>query len=278
MAIAELLDQALRCTKDLGLYFYVAPMLKQAKAIAWLRLKLAVTPLIQHGLVEINESELWVRFTTNGAQIRLYGADNPDSLRGPYFDGVVFDEFGDMYPDVWFEVVRPMLSDRQGEAIFTGTPRGFDHFYDLWLQANERASEGWATFQYTTLQGGNVPPHEVEAARRDLSPRIFRQEYEASFEAVAGRVFDSFNRSHNCHVGVADLGGAADRTAGPVEGGQEAVAERLDLAPLVARQGVCRALDARQLGLRSLEVHPVTSSEIGHVLSQAVPSPPAGNR
>lgn len=183
--------------------WFIAPTYRQAKQVVWSDLMRMVP---QHMIAKKDESDLSITLTGYGSVIALRGADNPDSLRGPGLDFAIFDEYADIDPRAWPEVVRPMLSDRQGEAIFTGTPRGFDHFYDLWLQANERASEGWATFQFTTLQGGNVPQHEVEAARRDLSPRIFRQEYEASFEAVAGRVFDSFSRSHNCHVGVADLG------------------------------------------------------------------------
>ena len=87
LALAELLQCALQFKHDLGLFFYVAPLLKQAKAIAWARLKQKVAPLIQHNLVEVNESELWIRIRNNGAMIRMYGADNPDAMRGVRLDG-----------------------------------------------------------------------------------------------------------------------------------------------------------------------------------------------
>ena len=184
--------------------WFIAPTYRQAKQVVWSDLMQIVPP---HMIARKDEGDLSVKLVGYDSEIALRGADNPDSLRGPGLDFVIFDEYADIDPRAWPEVVRPMLSDRQGEAIFTGTPRGFDHFYELFVQANERADEGWATFQYTTLQGGNVPAHEVEAARRDLSARVFRQEYEASFEAVAGRVYDSFVRSFNCSPAVVDLGG-----------------------------------------------------------------------
>ena len=81
-----------------------------------------------------NESELRVDLV-NGSMIRLYGADNPDALRGPYLDGVVLDEFADMKPEVWHEVVRPMLADRRGWATFIGTPKGKNEFYRLYQNA-----------------------------------------------------------------------------------------------------------------------------------------------
>jgi len=183
--------------------WFIAPTYRQAKQVVWSDLMRMVPP---HMIERKDESDLSITLTGYRSVIALRGADNPDSLRGPGLDFAIFDEYADIDPRAWPEVVRPMLSDRQGEAIFTGTPRGFDHFYQLWVEANERSSEGWATFQFTTLEGGNVPAHEIEAARRDLSARVFRQEYEASFEAVAGRVYDSFSRSHQCSASVADLG------------------------------------------------------------------------
>lgn len=89
LALRQLLDSALRCQLELGLFFYVAPLLKQAKAIAWARLKQIVAPLQMAGLAEVNESELWVRLRSNGAIIRMYGADNPEAMRGVRLDGVV---------------------------------------------------------------------------------------------------------------------------------------------------------------------------------------------
>ena len=109
LALRQLLDSALRCTVELGLFFYVAPLLKQAKTIAWARLKQIVGPLQVAGLAEVNESELWVRLLTNGAMIRVYGADNPDAMRGVRLDGVVIDEVADVKPETWREVLQQAL-------------------------------------------------------------------------------------------------------------------------------------------------------------------------
>ncbi len=190
-------------TKREARVWFIAPTYRQAKQVVWTDL-MRIVP--RHMIAKKDEGDLSIRLNGYNSEIALRGADNPDSLRGPGLDFAIFDEYADIDPRAWPEVVRPMLSDRQGEAIFTGTPRGFDHFYDLYQYANERRNEGWSTFQFTTLEGGNVPAHEIEAARRDLDPRIFRQEYEASFEAVAGRVYDSFTRSKNSGEYVQDLG------------------------------------------------------------------------
>ena len=84
---------------------------------------------------KVNASELWVELPNNQARIRLYGADNPDRLRGIYLDGVVMDEYGDMEPGVWTRVIRPLLADRGGWAIFIGTPKGKNGFWRLWTAA-----------------------------------------------------------------------------------------------------------------------------------------------
>jgi hypothetical protein len=138
LALRELLDKALRCPLELPLFFYVAPLLKQAKAIAWARLKQIVAPLVLVGLCEVNESELWVRLTRNGAMIRCYGADNPDAMRGVRLDGVVMDEVAQMAPEVWDDVVQPALSDRLGWALFIGTPNGINLFSQLYFGASTR--------------------------------------------------------------------------------------------------------------------------------------------
>lgn len=181
--------------------WFIAPSYRQAKQVIWGDLMRLIPKRM---IAKKDESDLSIRLAGYEAEIALRGADSPDSLRGPGLNFVVFDEYADIDARAWPEVVRPMLSDRHGEALFTGTPRGFDHFFKLYQKA--RPEDGWAKFQFTTLEGGNVPAWEVEAARRDLDPRIFRQEYEASFEAVAGRVYDSFERRHNCGEYAEDNG------------------------------------------------------------------------
>lgn len=182
MALAELLDQALRFSKDLGLFFYVAPLLKQAKAIAWTRLKQKVTPLLQHGLVEVNESELWVKFTTNGSMIRIYGADNPDAMRGVRLDGCVIDEVAQIKPEVWLDVLQPALADRKGFALFIGTPNGVNLFSDLFYRARSLAD--WHSALYTVYDTDALDSVEVERLRLSLPETSFAREFLCDFSAA----------------------------------------------------------------------------------------------
>lgn len=182
LAIAELVDKALRFTLDLGLFFYVAPQLKQAKTVAWLRLKARCSNLIAHGLCEVNESELWVRFTTNGATIRVYGADNPDAMRGVRLDGVVIDEVAQIKPEVWDEVIQPALADRLGWAMFIGTPKGINLFSKLFFEA--KAKPDWYSALYTVYDTDALDPAEVERQRRESPDDSFRREYLCDFNAA----------------------------------------------------------------------------------------------
>jgi hypothetical protein len=137
--------------------------------------------------VEINESELRIDFP-NGAQVRIYGADNPDSLRGIYLDGAVLDEFGLMGPTVFSEVIRPLLTDRQGWALFIGTPNGKNQFYDIAKQAQRE--DGWFFAAYKASDTGLIPDAELIDAKRSMTEDEYAQEFECSFEAsVKGAVF-----------------------------------------------------------------------------------------
>ena len=159
LALMQLCDAALKCTRELGAFAYIAPLLKQAKRVVWRRLKHRLREMIQAGLCEVNESELTVTFTHNSATISLYGADNPDALRGIYLDGVVLDEVAQMDPVVWDEVVRPTLSDRIGWAIFIGTVKKIDLFYDVYMRGlnlqEKRADwcvQSWTCYETDALQ------------------------------------------------------------------------------------------------------------------------------
>jgi hypothetical protein len=175
--------------------WYVAPTYKQAKRIAWKPLKSLTRPFWAS---PPNETDLRIDLKTGGT-IALRGADNYDSLRGEGLDFVVLDEFASMAPEAWSEVLRPALSDRLGGALFIGTPKGHNHFYELFQASREQ--ESWATFQYTTEQGGIVALEELEAARRELDERIYKQEYQASFENLGtGRAYYAFAREHNVRV------------------------------------------------------------------------------
>lgn len=182
LALKKLIDAAVKNKLDLPLYFYVAPLLKQAKVIAWARLKQMVTPLIPHGAVEINESELFVRFTHNGAVIRIYGADNPDAMRGVRLDGAVIDEVAQIKPEVWDEIIRPALSDRLGWAWFIGTPKGINLFSQLYFAAANLAD--WARALFTVYDTDALPVEEVERIRASMSEEAFAREFLCDFSAA----------------------------------------------------------------------------------------------
>ena len=174
--------------------WYVAPSYRQAKSICWLDLK---EKLLKHRWVKhFNNSDLTVTLRNN-SKISLRGADNEQSLRGIGLDFLVMDEFADIHPEAWYEVLRPTLSDTQGHALFCGTPRGFGNWsYDLYKQA-ETNSE-WKNYKFTTIEGGQVPDEEIEQAKSDLDLRTFQQEYEATFVNYAGMIYYNFDR--NKHI------------------------------------------------------------------------------
>ena len=116
------------------------------------------------------------------------------ALRGRSLSGVVLDEAAFMDQDVWAEVIRPALADKQGWALFISTPDGTaSWFYDMWCFCGETDRDDWQRWSFTTIEGGNVAPEEVEAARGQLDARTFRQEFEASFENLTGLVAISFD-------------------------------------------------------------------------------------
>ena len=172
--------------------WYVAPSYRQAKRIAWDRLKDLTRP---YWLGTPHETDLSIKLQW-GATIALRGADNYDSLRGDGLDFVVLDEYASMRPECWTEVLRPALSDRQGGALFIGTPQGRNHFFDQYEYA--RTNEEWSAYQFTTAEGGNVAPKELASAASQLDEQLFRQEFEASFDSGAiGRAYHAFVHAGN---------------------------------------------------------------------------------
>ena len=173
--------------------WYIAPSYRMAKQIVWDSIKWRLQDL--NWVQRINESDLAITLR-NGSTIALRGADNPDSLRGVGLDFLVMDEFAMIDEKAWSEVLRPTLSDRQGSAMFITTPMGTSNWaFDLY---NRSATDtNWQSWTFRTIDGGNVAPEEIEQARRDLSDRQFRQEYEATFETYAGRIYYNFDRSRN---------------------------------------------------------------------------------
>jgi hypothetical protein len=204
--INELVKKAVLCPLDNPRYAYVAPYYNQAKQVAWDYLKQYSEPLWARKPLE---SELTVELV-NGARIRLYGADNADSLRGIYLDGVVLDEYGDMRPNVFGEIIRPLLADRQGWASFIGTPKGKNHFYRVAKQAQE--SEDWF---YQTLKASEtkiIPQSELDDARSQMTPEQYAQEFECAFDVPAlGAIYgaEMAKAYTDNRIGVVPCDGAA---------------------------------------------------------------------
>lgn len=191
LAIMELIDKALKFDKDLGLFFYVAPYLKQAKAIAWARLKQKIEPLRIYGACEVNESELWVKFAHNGAMIRVFGADNPDAMRGVRLDGVVIDEVAQIKPEVWYDILQPALADRKGFAVFIGTPSGINLFSELYFRA--QTVPDWFAARFTVYDTNALDPDEVTRLQRDMSETTFAREMLCDFAAAGDDQLISLN-------------------------------------------------------------------------------------
>jgi hypothetical protein len=175
-AVNELILRALQSKRDNPRYGYIAPFRQQAKNIAWTYLKDATRDFA----VRIRESDLRVELP-NGAWVSLFGADNPDSLRGLYFDGVIIDEFGDCRPNLWAEVVIPTLADRKGWAVVQGTPKGENQFYDFFKLSKE--SEDWFSLELKSSETGIIPPDELSRMKNVMSDAQYEQELECSFSA-----------------------------------------------------------------------------------------------
>ena len=185
--IAELVTRALATPKLNARYAYIAPYREQAKTVAWQYLKDMAAPVTLNPEEDFRESELSVKLH-NGSVIRLFGADNPNALRGLYLDGVVLDEFADMRPELWRTVIRPALSDRRGWAVFIGTPRGRNEFFQIYDAATR--DDDWYAVRLKASETGILPEDELRDARKAMSENAYEQEYECSFEAaIIGAIY-----------------------------------------------------------------------------------------
>jgi hypothetical protein len=181
-ALNHLIREAVLNEKETPRYAYIAPTYGQAKRVAWDYLVKYTTPLGGTN----NISELRVDFW--GRRIQLYGSDNPDSLRGQYFDGVIIDEVGDQNPKIWTDIVRPALTDRKGWCLFIGTPKGHNHFKELRDRAEKE--DGWGLLEFKASETGVVDDTELKAAKNEMGEDKYRQEFECSFDAaVEGSYF-----------------------------------------------------------------------------------------
>lgn len=185
--INELIKGALLCPRKDPRFAYIAPTYSQAKDVAWSYLQEYSSQIPGCSL---HEGELRCDYP-NGGRVRLYGADNYNRMRGIYLDGVVMDEYGDMDPRAWPEVIRPALSDRQGWAIFIGTVRGRNHFYDLYEKAQlAEFRDDWYVAIHPASTTNILSKAELEDARRTMTPEQYAAEYECSWAApIVGSYF-----------------------------------------------------------------------------------------
>lgn len=183
-AINELIKKCLMSANERPRYAYLAPTYTQAKTIAWDYLKHYSRPIPG---IEINEAELRIDYP-NGGRIQIFGCNNPDGLRGIYLDGCILDEYAQMPPSLFGEVVRPALSDRKGFAIFIGTPKGKNAFFDLYQKAKDLP--GWFTVVYKASETKAVDDEELSDARAIMSHEEYEQEYECSWTAsIKGAIY-----------------------------------------------------------------------------------------
>ena len=174
------------CEKQEARLAYIAPTYRQGKAVAYDYLKEYTDPLMKLG-GKRHETELKVDLW-NKSRIQIFGADNPDSLRGLGFDGVVLDEYALMSPRVWTEVVRPAVSDKLGYVIFIGTPMGHNQFWDVYDLAKRRG-EDWYAQLYRASETEVIPPEELEEARLTMPSDQYEQEFECSFQAAVSGAY-----------------------------------------------------------------------------------------
>ncbi|WP_418805933.1 terminase large subunit domain-containing protein [Parasutterella sp.] len=183
LSVNHLIKRAITDRKERGMYAYLAPFRNQAEQIAWGYLKHYTS---QIPAISINEQKLSI-LLPNGATIRIFGADNPDALRGMYFDGVVIDEVAQIKPTLWGEVIRPALSDRKGWAAFIGTPKGINLFSQIYDQALNLMSKGdpdWCAMLYSVEQTHVIDEKELAALKVEMSENEFRQEFLCDFSAA----------------------------------------------------------------------------------------------
>ena len=183
LSVNHLIKRAITDRKERGMYAYLAPFRNQAEQIAWGYMKHYTS---QIPAISINEQKLSI-LLPNGATIRIFGADNPDALRGLYFDGVVIDEVAQIKPTLWGEVIRPALADRKGWAAFIGTPKGINLFSQIYDQALNLMSKGdpdWCAMLYSVEQTHVIDEKELAALKVEMSENEFRQEFLCDFSAA----------------------------------------------------------------------------------------------
>ena len=207
--------------KDKKKVVYIAPTAEMARDLMWNEL---VDFFPEEYIKRKNEQLMYMKLI-NGSEIHCLSGDKPDRLVGKKADLLIVDECALIdNSDGFFEKLRPILSDKyvEGRALFISTPRGFNWFYDLYCnEQDELKAKSWKSFQFTTIEGGNVTEEEIEEARRDMSPKMFAQEYLASFECITNRVYENYDRKLNeCELdenwGLADIHIGMDFNVNPM--------------------------------------------------------------
>lgn len=197
-----------RAQKPRQKIWYVAPTYRMAKQIMWTDLLEAIPA---KWIRKINETTLTITLV-NSTRIELKGADKADSLRGVGIHFLVLDEFQDMSQDTWTKVLRPTLADTGGDAIFIGTPKAYNYLYEVYKHGTRgeyytdekgiKRRNTWTSWQFPTITSPFIPESEIEAARRDMDDKSFKQEFEASFETMSGRVYYPFDRNEHVSESV----------------------------------------------------------------------------
>ena len=167
-----------------GHVFYVAPTQGQARDIMWQTLLELGNPVISGS--HINNLQIKL---VNGATISLKGADRPETMRGVSLKFLVLDEYADMKPDVFEQILRPALADQKGCAMFIGTPMGRNHFYELYKYADLGDDDTYKSWHFTSYDNPVLDPAEIDVAKKSMSSYAFRQEFMASFEARGSEMF-----------------------------------------------------------------------------------------
>ena len=169
---------------DRGHVFYVAPTQGQARDIMW-----QVLMELGHSVIASSHvNNLQIKLV-NGATIALKGADRPETMRGVSLRFLVMDEYADMKPEVWEQILRPALADQKGDALFIGTPMGRNHFYELYTYACMSEDESFKGYHFTSYDNPLLDEEEINAAKQSMSAFSFRQEFMASFEAQDSELF-----------------------------------------------------------------------------------------
>lgn len=169
--------------------FYVAPTFDQGKRIIWDLIKVLGGFGTDQSVIKSTLENQAVITLVNGRKIEIKGADRPDTLRGVGLSYVVLDEYAFMKPEVWEQIIRPTLADVEGTALFIGTPDGKNHFYDLYELGFDDKDEEFKSFSFMSVDNPTLNSKEIEKAKNTLSASNFKQEFEASFSASGGTVF-----------------------------------------------------------------------------------------